>query len=217
MIVGYWDIRRLIISNLPISNIQISSPMPYPTQVDRETIITQAREMIAAEGIEALSLSKLAASLNVKAPSLYRHVDSKTSLLRAVNFLTAQKLFLALDEGLAQAGPDAVEKLTAVLTAYRTFAHANPHTYLLAMTNNKDAHRPDENALEQMAIPFQEIMTQISGSEKSLAALRGALALAHGFVMLELNAQLRRGGDLDEAFQEAVNAYLRGWQTPPTR
>jgi AcrR family transcriptional regulator len=190
--------------------------MPYPTQIDRETIITQARDLIAAEGIEALSLSKLAASLNVKAPSLYRHVDSKTSLLRDVNLLTAQKLFLALDEGLAQTGHEPEEKLTAVLNAYRTFAHANPHTYLLAMTNNEDAHRPDENALEQLAIPIQEIMSQISGPEKSLAALRGALALVHGFVMLELNAQLRRSGDLDEAFHEAVRAYLRGWHTPLT-
>ena len=66
--------------------------------------------------------------------------------------------------------------------------------------------------LLERATAVQQIMGQISGEANSLPALRGSLALTHGFVTLELNGQFRRGGDLAAQFTEIVNAYLRGWQ-----
>jgi len=48
------------------------------------------------------------------------------------------------------------------------------------------------------------------GEEAALPALRGGWALVHGFVMLEISGQFRRGGDLDAAFAHAVAAYIRG-------
>lgn len=185
--------------------------MPYPSQVDRETIVAQAWQLIETEGVENLSLSKLAASLSVKAPSLYRHVNNKAGLLQAVNLFTSQQLIDSLNEASTQVSETPSEHLTALLHTYRNFAHAHPNNYILAFTNNDDALRPNENVLEQMALPLQMLMTAVSGQENSLAALRGAMALVHGFVMLELHGQLRRGGDLALDFDTAVRAYLRGW------
>jgi hypothetical protein len=54
-------------------------------------------------------------------------------------------------------------------------------------------------------------MAEIAGEAYSLTALRGLLALIHGFVVLEINQQLRRGGNLDAAYQESLAAYLAGW------
>ncbi len=48
-------------------------------------------------------------------------------------------------------------------------------------------------------------------AERSLTALRSLLALAQGFVTLELGGQLRRGGDLDAAYAESVRVLLDGW------
>jgi hypothetical protein len=97
--------------------------------------------------------------------------------------------------------------------AYRHFAHQNPHLYMLAYTHKNEGLRPDETVLTDMVLPIQAIMAQISGEPASLTALRGALALLHGFVMLEINEQLQRGGDLDQAFTQSVGAYLHGWET----
>jgi hypothetical protein len=47
-------------------------------------------------------------------------------------------------------------------------------------------------------------------------ALRGALALVHGYVMLELKNQFQHGGDLRLAFEASVRAYLRGWERANT-
>jgi AcrR family transcriptional regulator len=185
--------------------------MPYPAQTDRETIIQTAREMIELEGLAQLSLARLAEVLGIKAPSLYRHVPSKTALIQAVNTLTFQKLFEYYETALAAENSDPTAQLLTILRAHRAFAQANPKTYILAFTTSSPEQRPEPAMLVQLALPLQELIGQISGPERSLAALRGALALVHGFVLLELNNQFQRGGNLDEAFATAIEAYLRGW------
>lgn len=182
--------------------------MPYPAQTDYETIIETARGLIEREGAGSVSLALVASALGIKPPSLYRYVTSKTALLQAVISLTFERLFEAYDMALAATGDDPRARLLAILWAHRAFAQANPETYVLAFTGTA----PDERALEQMVLPIQAIMAAITGPERSLPALRGALALVHGFVMLELNRQFRRGGDLTEAFEAAIAAYLAGWQ-----
>ena len=185
--------------------------MPYPSQVDREEIVRQARALIEREGEAAFSMSALATSLGVKAPSLYRYVDGRDNLLQAVNLETLRRLFAAFDEALTDAPEEPAARLVALAHAYRAFAHANPCSYELAFTSS-GVRRPDEEILLQMVLPLQEIMAGITGKPLSLAALRGLLALIHGFVMLELNEQLQRGGDLRSDFGQSVAAYLRGWQ-----
>jgi AcrR family transcriptional regulator len=186
--------------------------MPYPAQVTPENIIQKAAEMIEQDGVEQLSLAKLASALSVKAPSLYRHVSNKDALLQAVNLQTLQRLFAEFEAALASVGEDAAEQLTAVLHTYRTFAHNNPHCYRLALANPIDAQRPDEAVLEQMILPLQAIVAAITGQAQSLAALRGVLALVHGFVMLEINNVLRRGGNLTADFTQIITTYISGWQ-----
>lgn len=186
--------------------------MPYPSQVNRDDIIAQAWQIIETDGADNLSLNRLAEALGIKAPSLYRHVGSKTALLQAVNTATSLRLIEVLQTAATQTSGTASEQLAALLHAYRHFAHEHPHSYLLAFTNTDEALRPDAALLEQMVLPIQTLMTAVSGPEQSLAALRGAMALVHGFVLLELHGQLRRGGDLAQDFDTAVQAYLRGWQ-----
>lgn len=187
--------------------------MPYPTQITKESIINQAAVLIEQDGIEALSLSKLADALGVKAPSLYRHVGNKHQLLQAVNLQTLQNLFLVMNTAVASTPNDPVTQMMALAHAYRQFAHEHPQLYMLAYTHKNEGLRPDETLLTAMVLPIQAIMAQISGEPASLTALRGALALLHGFVMLEINQQLQRGGDLDQAFIHSVGAYLHGWET----
>jgi AcrR family transcriptional regulator len=184
--------------------------VPYPSQVNVETILAKARAMLEAEGVEALSLGKLAAALNIKAPSLYRYFDSKNTLLRALNGDTAMRLVTAMREA---AEIQHHNPILSIALAYRGFALANPVIYRLAFGNASDELRPDEQMLEQLALPLQTVMGQISGEEHSLAALRGVWALIHGFVSLELSNQMRRGGDLESAFIQAVEAYVRGWSS----
>lgn len=185
--------------------------MPYPSQITRETIIQTARQMIEADGVDHLSLSQLATELGVKTPSLYRYIKNKNGLLQAVNEGTTVALYAALYPSIKQ-DMSPVDKLKSVAQSYRRFAKAHPRTYGLLFTNTIAELRPDPEANVQGVLPIQAVMAAITGDEASLPALRGLLALLHGFVMLEIAEQFQRGGDLDQAFKQAVEVYLQGWR-----
>ncbi|WP_110513381.1 TetR/AcrR family transcriptional regulator [Herpetosiphon llansteffanensis] len=184
--------------------------MAYPAQTDYPTIIATAQRLIERDGVEQLALASLASELGIKAPSLYRYVANKTALLRGVVTVTIRQLFVAYDHALTNSAADAQSQMLAICHGHRQFAHAQPKNYSLALTAASDEQRADPASLVAMVLPVQAIMAQISGQDHSLAALRGMLGLIHGFVLLELNQQLQRGGDLSADFDLAVRSYLAG-------
>jgi hypothetical protein len=117
----------------------------------------------------------------------------------------------AIREAIDATSGESRDQIEIMMHAYRAFAHQFPATYGLVFTNTIAELRGDPEQAEQLALPLQALTAQIAGEADSLAALRGAWALVHGFVMLELSGQFQRGGSLDEAFQKAVEAYVRGW------
>jgi len=188
--------------------------MPYPAQIDLETLIETARAMIEEHGFDKLSLRMIAEELGVKAPSLYRHVKNKTALLTAVNQVTIRELFVTLHEAIAEDAP-LEESLLTMARAYREFAHANPATYELAFTTSIPELQTEETEAQNLesVLRIQALFVEwIGREEESLAALRGALALMHGWVRLEMAEQLRRGGALNAHYELAFRRYLRGWQ-----
>ena len=54
------------------------------TKLTRERIIGEAKELLSEEGLDGISLRKLATRLGVRAPSLYWHFAEKSALLSAV-------------------------------------------------------------------------------------------------------------------------------------
>ncbi|MCI0711913.1 MAG: WHG domain-containing protein [Chloroflexi bacterium] len=166
--------------------------------------------MIEEVGLEKLSLSKLAAQFDVKAPSLYKHVNNKAAIIEAVNHATYRELSETILNQTVRV-TDPVERLLIFSRAYRQFAHANPVTYQLALGAEV---RGDEEALAAIGKQMEHMLRPLVGEADSLTALRGLWALIHGFVMLEINHQMRRGGDLDATFEIVVKSFIRGWQTP---
>jgi AcrR family transcriptional regulator len=186
---------------------------PYPAQITRDGLVAQAWDIAARDGVESLSLARLADALGVKAPSLYNHMKGKAELLKAVNELTIRRLFDTLDAIAASYPPEsAYASLLAMAAAYRTFAHTHPIPYTLAFATTDPTARPDPAELAARAIPYQHRMAYLSGDEASLTALRGLLALMHGYVMLELHHQLQRGGDLAATYMQLVGQYLNSWE-----
>ena len=191
--------------------------MPFPGQVTKDLIVQKAHQLIESEGVDALSLAKLAKDLGVKAPSLYRHIGNKEKLLQEVNGLTLQELFSNIYNALEpQANANVEQQLLTVAKVYREYGLSHPHTYHLFSSSAPGNGRPDESILLQLILPLQALMAELCGETQSLTALRGLLAQIHGFVMLELNEQLQRGGDLSTVYEDVVTIYLRGLLNSPT-
>lgn len=185
--------------------------MPYPTHITLESVLSHARAMIERDGVEGLSLNVLAADLGVKTPSLYRYVDGRAGLLRALNLQTVQQMVESMD-GEDMPSDDPLEQLVKMIGRYRAYALANPLCYTLAFASTAPELRPDPAVLEALAIPLQQKVARITGQAESLTALRGAWALVHGYVLLEIHGQFQRGGDLAATFEQVVRGYLAGWQ-----
>lgn len=99
---------------------------PMRPALTRQVIVDEARRMIVAEGLGALSLRRIAAALEVTAPALYAYVDDKADLLRAVADQELDALMARFDE---VAEPDPVARVAAYFRAYVDHARDEPELY----------------------------------------------------------------------------------------
>ena len=65
--------------------------------LNRAVVVAAAREIVAADGLEGLSLRRVGAVLGVTAPALYAYVDDKLDLLRGVAELEFERLAARFD------------------------------------------------------------------------------------------------------------------------
>lgn len=94
--------------------------------LQRAAIIDVARELVTDEGLDQLSLRRLATRLGVTAPALYAYVHGKQDLLRTLaedEFDRLMERFSAIDE------PDPVARIRAQGRAYVEHARENPEMF----------------------------------------------------------------------------------------
>lgn len=100
----------------------VGRPKAGQERLSRERIVEAALRLIDAEGIEALSMRRLAGELDVDPMAIYRHLPSKDGVLEAV----AATVFAGLRVGVAPATPWP-ERVRAFAEAYRALVRAHPH------------------------------------------------------------------------------------------
>lgn len=96
--------------------------------LNRETVLAAARQVVAEEGHEALSLRRLAKGFGVTAPALYAHVETKQELLSAVaadGFGELKGLIDELDD------PSPSDRIRSISRTYVAFARQNPELWRL--------------------------------------------------------------------------------------
>lgn len=164
-----------------------------------------ARAIIESDGVEALTMQRLAASLGIRAPSLYKHVRGKAAVETdlTIELLTEQA------DALDAAGAD----LGALAMAYRSWALANPHLHLLL--NKRPLPR------EQLPVGLEDrasaTLLLATGGDRDLA--RAAWAAINGLVDLELASRFPHDADVDAAYAAAVGAFSLAVQAarPPQK
>ena len=189
---------------------------PYPAQVDRDTIIQTAWDLIEEHGLDQVSLSKLAKTLGIKAPSLYNHIANKTDLLRAVNSLTMLRLMAFVGAAIDAVGPPTGDNLDARLfamaDAYRHYAYAHPAIYQLFINSHAEVNPTIPSVITAVG-KLEALTGELAGPENSLNALRGFWALVHGFIALEMAGHVRRDeATFEESLRASLAAFFRGWR-----
>lgn len=177
--------------------------------LDRARLADVAVAIADADGLEAVTIARVAAELGVKGPSLYNHVASRDALVREVTLRAMTEVADAL--ALAAAGRVGREALVATARAYRAYAEAHPGRYAACLR----APSTDDEALDLVAQRtidvFHAALRGFDLDERELVhtvrALRSAL---HGFVALEAAGGFALAVDRDASFDVMVALLAAG-------
>ena len=182
--------------------------MVYTKKIDQETLVAIARDLLEREGMEAISMRRLAQELDVQASSLYHHFADKSALMLAVAEQGLRELAHVLQRARDEAGLDPRQQILSLGQAYRTWALSHPRLYRVLFAGSPLDEHP--SAVER-AVPESMLAAaaQLVGEEHAVAATQAAWALVHGFVMLELAGQMRRGVPA-ESFVLGMKAFVLG-------
>lgn len=134
----------------------------------RASLLKEAEEMVKEQGIEALSLRKLATRVGVSRTAPYHHFNNKNELICAI----AERGFLLLDDKIRTSFKDknksAQDKLTTYVQGYVRFASDNPELYELMFGRTIWKQQKSTEALRTSAYPcFQHQVEMIGEWQKS--------------------------------------------------
>ena len=178
-------------------------------RLDAEGVVSAAARLADAEGLEAATLTRLATELDVRAPSLYAHVDGIPDLRARLAARGARELAAALQE--AAAGRAGSEALTAVAQAYRDYALAHPGSY---MAMQRAPRRDDAAARDASSAPVDVLLAVLRAygltGDSGIHAARAVRSALHGFVTLECNEGFGYPLALAESYHRLVTILDRG-------
>jgi len=187
----------------------MEAPKEKKIRWNRATVVAAAGDLADAEGLAAVTLTRLAEVLGIRPPSLFNHVESLADLVRLLALGALADLVDRL-EGAVAAQETAPAALEALMQTYRTYVRQHPGRYAatLALPVAQVQNDPEWKALDERILEVGRGLAARFGLEgpAGIHALRGWRALAHGFSDLE-----RQGGfgiplDADESFRLAVQA-----------
>src|SRR5690348_6586552 len=105
--------------------------MVYTQKISRDLLVEKAYELLEREGIDALSMRRLAQIVDVRASSLYHHFPEKSALLSAVAEKGLFHLAAALERASNLAQSDPRRQIYAMGMTYREWALQHPQLYRL--------------------------------------------------------------------------------------
>jgi AcrR family transcriptional regulator len=178
--------------------------------LDTAAVVDAAAQLADAEGLEAVTLARLAAVLGVRPPSLYAHVVSLEDLRRRIGARGARELAAQL--GRAAAGRAGADALRAVAYAYRAYAHQHPGTYAAAQRARELQQNDEAGAATREATDIVLAVLRGFGLDGDTAvhAARIVRVALHGFVSLEAEEGFAIELSLDETFERLIATLDRG-------
>jgi len=175
-------------------------------KLDRERIIGAAFALLDEEGIEGLSLRKLAARLGVQAPAIYWYIPNKAGLLR---LMSAQLTACARQD--CAGASDWRTWLIAFGRAVRTAFLAHRDSAKLYADAGSIPENPGEIG-DQIAAP----LVALGLSREDAISYQGSvISLSLGWALFEQTPPMRDflSGmmDMEESFEKGLTAMVRGF------
>ena len=187
----------------------------------RHQFIEVSRDLYITEGLQGLSMRKVAAKCGVTATAIYKHFKDKDHLIAAM----AEEGFKLLEHELMKAltGKTAAERFQLTAKGYMSFALKQPAYYqLIFMSTARDFgfNQAFENSRNKLSPSFLFLIDRMrEGREAGLFPPLDPLELAahfwslfHGLVSLQLmghfNPVLKTQKDFENFFSQSIAFFM---------
>lgn len=187
------------------------TPARRSPRLSRDSIVNAALTFLDREGWDALTINALATQLGTKGPSLYNHVDSLEDLRRTVRMRVVGDIIGMLTN--VAEGRTRDDAVTAMASAYRSYAHHHPGRYSAFTRMPLGGDDPEfTEATRAAAGPVIEVLASygLEGENAFYAALEFWSAM-HGFVLLEMTGAMD-GIDTDAVYSDMVVRLASGME-----
>lgn len=177
--------------------------------LDTDAVIAAAAEIADSEGVEEVTLAKVAAKLGVRSPSLYNHVNGLPELKRKLALHGLRLLKERMNGSIETFTGEAA--LRAFAQNYMFFARQHPGLYELTLkAPSGDDREQQELGNELVRIMLLPLRTFGITEEEAIHVLRGLRSLLHGFASIE-----REGGfgiplTVDDSIHYMMNLMISG-------
>jgi AcrR family transcriptional regulator len=186
-----------------VNSHQGANDMPTPSRTSVDEIVAAGRAVLESDGLDGLTMQRVATAVGVRAPSLYKRVPGRSALIRLIADDIARELTVAIDAAASTGDPR--RDLRAIAEAYRTFALAHPASFGLLYANLPAEMRVDPELNTRASEALLRVVGGLAGEERTLEAARTVVAWANGFLAMELAGAFRLGGDVDRAFDYGID------------
>lgn len=183
-------------------------------RLDKNAVVQAAVEILNAEGVQALTLSRLAEELGIQTPSLYNHVDGLAGLQQELSVMNAKLLADRLST--AAIGKSGQELFMEAAQAFRNYVKEYPGLYMSTLRSSvnqqtpvADLQREEERTMKVGLAVMASLGLQ---GEDAIHGLRAFRSMVHGFATLEIAGGFGLPQDCDESFRRLVLALVVGLQ-----
>ncbi|GAA2805000.1 TetR/AcrR family transcriptional regulator [Saccharopolyspora taberi] len=113
-------------------------------------ILLESMRLFAHHGYSATSVRHIATAVGIKAPSLYEYFPSKEHILARIVLIGHRDLLAAMENALADCGPDPVSQVRALVRTH-VLSHVT-YPLLAIVTNDELHHLSPDRAAEALAL-----------------------------------------------------------------
>jgi AcrR family transcriptional regulator len=183
--------------------------------LNQARVVEVAAGVADSEGLDALTLTRVAKELGVRQPALYRHVDSYQDLLRLLSLRGREHLADAL--GAAAMGVSGDEAVAAVARAWRRTVAEHPGLYEATDRYPCAGDVELEDAVESIVGILAAALAGFDlDDDHRVHAARALRSAFHGFCHLEAGDGHPHPHDLDETFDGLIELLCAGIRSQST-
>ena len=199
--------------------MNIKNQMPYHHGNLKDALIQTSLEMIENDGLKSITLRELTKRLGTSRSAVYRHYDSKDTLIKAV----IQAGFHKLDENIRPTlleDTDTLNKLYNMGKAYISFALKNPNLYRTIFGHELMNEREENCDISHIDrdTDFHVLVAVISEGHKSniikkedpLLQATVIWSMMHGLSNLLIDGHVHVQDNMDALYELSFKTLIEG-------